>query len=218
MKKVFFAIILVSLVSPKMLAQNKKGSLALTGTFSIDAGSSNDKDNGTTVDGPKTMELTILPTVEYFISDRFSAGLGIGLYMYRSKDETTTGMITTTTITTQTRPIIMPYARMYFPMGEKVSFFGQAELYIKPGKEKTTIETGNVSTTTSLKRFYFDAGISPGVSLSLSDKIAIDATFGFIGFTTQKTETSANSSYAYNHTIFQVDPSSITFSIKFFLF
>jgi hypothetical protein len=221
MKKVLFPLMFICLVSTSILAQNsqdKSGSLALTGTFSIDAGSSKDKNGNVTTDGPKTTDLTILPTVEYFITDRFSAGLGVGVAMNRSKSVETVGTITTTTTSTSTRPVIMPYARMYFPMGEKVSFFGQAQVYIKPGAQKTTTESGNVSTTEKLKRFYMEAGLAPGISVALSEKIAIDATFGFIGYYGQKYETGTNSTQTSGDFLFSIDPSSITFSLKFFLF
>jgi hypothetical protein len=218
MKKVLFPIIFICLVSTSIFAQNKQGSLALTGTFSIDAGTTKYKDNNTTTDGPKSTALTILPTVEYFFSDNFSAGLGIGIYMNRSKSETTVGTITTTTTSTETRPVIMPFARMYFPMGEKVKFFGQAEVYLKPGSSKTVTETGNTSVTDKYSKFYFDAGINPGISLSLSEKISIDATFGFIGFTHENNEVGTNSKDTYSHVIFSVDPSYFTFGLKFFIF
>jgi hypothetical protein len=114
----------------------------------------------------------------------------------------------------------MPYARMYFPMGEKVSLFGQFKIDIEPGKTKEAITQNNSTNTTSGNNFYFDAGINPGISLSLSDKIAIDARFGFIGFTSNKAADKNdlnNSSTTNNNFIFSIDPSTFSFGIRFFI-
>jgi opacity protein-like surface antigen len=214
MKKVLFAIILVSLVNFKSFTQNKQGSLAVSGTLNLDIENDKNENGNVTVDGPKTTYFRLVPSVEYFITDRFSAGLGIGYAVNRTKDISGT----TTTIKTSGAPVIQPYVRMYFPMGEKVSIFGEASIYLEPGKTTTKTTVGNQTNSTSNNDFTINIGLTPGLSLSLSDKIAIDATYGFIGYKHYKEETGTNSSVTYNHAVFEIDPTSITLGIKFFIF
>lgn len=214
MKKVLFPLLFTCLISTNILAQNKQGSLAIGGTLSLVVENEKDKNNNITVDGPKTTNFKIIPTAEYFISDKFSIGLGIGYD--NEKTKTVNGNVTTTT--NHGWPVIQPFARMYFPLGEKVSFFGQASVDIEPGKVKTEVKAGNTTTTTSNNDFWIQAGITPGLSLNLSDKVAIDATFGFIGYRHEKVENGANSSTTYNSAIFTVDPSTLFLGVKFFIF
>jgi hypothetical protein len=218
MKKVLFPLIFICLVSTSIIAQNKQGSLAIGGTFNLDLGSEKDKNNNVTTDGPKTTGFTFIPSAEYFISDKFSAGIGIGYDSYRTKEVG----VNTTTITTTGAPVIKPFARMYFSMGEKVSIFAEGSIYLEPGKSTVKTTTGNVTTSTSNNDFTLRIGITPGLSVSLSDKIALDATFGFIGYKYTNQELGANNSQKNSHVVFAIDPASfvdnITFGVKFFLF
>jgi hypothetical protein len=217
MKKVFFAIILVSLVSPKIFAQYTKGSISIGGTLALDLGSRKDKAGSTTTDGPKTTSFTFIPSAEFFLSDKFSLGLGLGYDLTRTKTVSGTGIGTTTEISTTGSPVIYPFARFYIPMGEKVSIFAQAKLDIEPGTKKTKTTVTNSTTTESLGNFYLAAGINPGISVSLSPKISLDANFGFIGLVYQKVETSNNSSLKYTDAIFRIDPSTFTFGFRYFI-
>ncbi len=213
MKKVMFSIIILGMISIKSFSQPKQGSISVGGTFSIDMGTEKNKTNNTTSDGPKTTYFALIPSVEYFIADKFSAGLGIGYSLDRSKTEAAN----TTTINSTGTVIVNPFARMYFSMGEKVSLFGQGEVYLGLGKKTDKVTAGNNTTTTKLKDNTIDIGIRPGVSLFLSDKISIEATFGFIGFENHNEETDANSSTINNDVIFSVNPSYIGFGIRFFI-
>jgi len=217
MKKVLFTIILVSLVSFRSFAQHKKGSLAVSGTLNLNIENDKNENGNVTDDENKTTYFRLVPSVEYFITDRFSAGLGIGYAVNRNKVVNGTGPGSTTTISTSGAPVIKPYVRMYFPMGEKVSIFGEASIYLEPGNT-TTKTTGNQTNSTSNTDFRINIGLTPGLSLSLSNKIAIDATYGFIGYKHYKENTGTNSSSAYNQATFEIDPTSITFGIKFFIF
>ncbi len=215
MKKVLFPIIFISLVNISIFAQNKQGSLAIGGTFNLDVQTQADKANNTTTDGPTITTFKLVPTAEYFITDKFSVGMGIGYDNVRTK---TVPNPNTTVITNSGWPVIMPFARMYFPMGEKVSIFGQASFDIEPGSTKTKTTTANVTISTKENDFFIQAGITPGISLSLSNTIAIDASFGFIGLTYHNVKQDANNSTTTTNATFKVDPSSFIFGVKFFIF
>lgn len=218
MKKVLFPLIFICLVSFNIFAQNKQGSLAIGGTLNLDLGSQKDKNANVTTDGPKTTGFTLIPSAEYFISDKFSAGIGIGYDSYRRKDVNGNN----TTITSTGAPVIKPFVRMYFPMGEKVSIFAQGSIYLEPGKTTTKTTIANVTTSASNNDFTLRIGVTPGLSVSLSDKIALEATFGFIGYDHNSQENGPNNSTTTNHVVFAIDPATFvdnfTFGIKFFLF
>lgn len=206
-------MIMLSFISMNIFAQYKQGSLSVGGMFDVDLGAQKDKAGNTTTDGPTTTSLTLIPSVEYFITDKFSVGLGVGYKMVRTKTVETN----TTTIVTTGSPVINPFARMYFSMGDKVSLFGEGGVYIEPGSQKTKTTAGNITTTDKLKDTYLSVGVMPGISLSLSNRISIEATFGFIGYNYEKKDLTANSSRTNGDVVFDVWPASVGFGIRYFI-
>jgi outer membrane protein len=216
MKKIFFPLVMLTVVSISGFCQPSQGSLSIGGTFSVDLGSTKNKVNSNTTDGPKTTYFSLIPSVEYFILDKLSAGVGIGYSLDRSKTEGNN----TTTISSTGTFIFNPFARYYLPLGgsDKVSLFGQGDIYLGLGNEKNKATVGNITNTDKYKHNTISFGISPGVAVYLSQKISIEATFGFIGFQHKSDETGANDSEITNDVIFSISPSYIGFGLRYFLF
>jgi len=116
----------------------------------------------------------IAPEIGYFISDRFAVGLGAG-FNYASENN---GVTTKSTIAWG----VNPYARFYAVKADRFGFYLQGGVSYMSAKEEGAPESD----------YMFYAGIKPGVSYSISDWFAINATFGDLGYREYK---NGNSSF-----------------------
>ncbi|MGQ2985107.1 outer membrane beta-barrel protein [Flavobacterium sp.] len=117
----------------------------------------------------------VMPRVGYFVSEKIAIGAQLGYssteatyYTGMEWDERTTNSLTAGA-----------FARYYGTPGKTFSFFGQ--LHVNYNSEKTDYEGGGED-----KRNGFDIGIMPGISYFVSDHIALEATFGALGYGTSK--------------------------------
>jgi len=116
-------------------------------------------------DGDKsTLTLGLAPEFGYFISDRFAVGLGVGFNYISKKQE---GHDSNNAIVWG----VNPYAR-YYPV--KVDRFG---LYLQLGLNYLSVKWEG-----SDAKDVGSVGLTPGISYYVSDRVAIHATFGFLGY------------------------------------
>lgn len=163
---------------------------------------------GTTNEHPTRINITLLPNIEYMMSDNFSIGGKIGFGYSKVKSNTDDSKESIFMIH------ISPYARMYFPLGDKLSFFGEGGIQFARGTEKVTV--GN-TTNDGDTRTNFGIGVIPGLSYGLSEKVALELTTGFLGYEQNSSNdngdpetTSKSSNYGFN-----INLSSISFAIKY---
>jgi hypothetical protein len=183
MKKTVLLSLLISISTLSLFAQDvvnpiRRGAFSLGGAIGIQLGSSSIKVAGTSTDGPSTFGLTVLPGVQYFITDKFSIGLQIGIGLSSSSTKTPTGTAGATieTSTSNLQFQAAPYARYYMMFADgKVGFFGQGAVGITAGSGTTK------SGTTSSDRpnsFTFGIGVSPGLIFFPGKNIGIEAVIG----------------------------------------
>jgi len=134
---------------------------------------------GTTKTGDnKSDQFNISPKAAYFVTSNIAIGAQIG-YM---KSTTSVGNpIAPGLIDQDTNSFsVGAFGRYYFTPARNFSFFGQlnvdyvtskTELEGFPGEDKTN---------------GFNVGLAPGVSYFVSEHIAFEATFGFLGYNTSK--------------------------------
>lgn len=130
----------------------------------------------------------VMPRVGYFVSDKIAVGAQIGysstestFYNGMEWNERTTNAITAGL-----------FARYYGTPGKTFSFFGQ--LHANYNSEKTEYEDGGDAKTNG-----FDIGVMPGISYFVSDHIALEATFGALGYGTSKPDADgAESTNSFN--------------------
>ncbi|MDY6799597.1 MAG: porin family protein [Bacteroidota bacterium] len=202
MKKSILLIMAIALTF-SLSAQIKVG-----GSIGFMGQSSNATTGGTTNDGPTNTEITLLPNVEYMLSDNFSIGGKIGFSIDISKNDAAD------TKTSLFMFHISPYARMYFPLGEKLSFFGEGGIQFARGTEKNTIgsTTNDGDTQTN-----FGIGVIPGLNYGLSDKVSLELTTGFLGYqlTSINDNQDPETKTKINNYGFMINLSSISFGIKY---
>lgn len=215
MKKLLFSIISVGIWFSNVNAQYSAGSLSVGGSFMLWFQNPKTETSNQTIDGTKTTDFTILPSVEYFFADDLSVGAGIGYDLNRQK--TVNG---TTTTTNKTGIFYFePFVRKYFKMGDRFCFFGQGGFTWGTGNFTSEVSNSNTNTTVSTKyaRSSFSIGISPGISFSVSDKVTLESSFGFLGYMGTSNETGTNQKDKTSNFGIQLNPSTIALGIRIFL-
>lgn len=128
---------------------------------------------GTTKEGDvKTTGFEINPMVGFFVTDNIAVGGQIG---YESDKTDNDG---TTTFEENTLSI-GAFGRYYFTPANDFSLFGHL------GLNYFTTDHGDADYKTN----GFNLGLRPGINYFLSENWAIEATFGNLGFTSQKDDT-----------------------------
>ncbi|MCS6795235.1 MAG: outer membrane beta-barrel protein [Raineya sp.] len=178
------------------LAQTSQGTLYLGGGLGFSTSSEKTTFSGgnTTVniDGDKGTNFSIVPGVGYFIIDKLSVGMDLGFNTNTFKqidnnnsnnyDKTSTTLISFT-----------PYARKFFMLGDSFGFTGTFGVGVGLGSSKEERKRGNTTTTSEgPKVTTLEIGIRPGIVFFPTNKVGLEANFGFIGFSsiTSKEENS----------------------------
>lgn len=212
MKKMLFFFLALGVFCSYTQAQSQ-GAISIGGKFNLWFSSPKTVSNSQSVDGIKTTNFTLLPSIDYFINEQVSLGLGIGYDLTRNKD------VNGNTTTTEKWGTFYfePYARKYFKLGDHLDLFGEAGIYLGMGNH--TIDVTNGTTTVSNKYAYstYSFGISPGISFHVSDKLALESTFGFLGYEGSSTEVSSNVKDKTNDFGLQLNASTLTFGIRYFI-
>lgn len=160
MKKIFLSLtVLIAAFGSQ--AQNDgyaKGNRFLSGGFSLS--SYNDKDTD-----EKASSFSISPRVGYFVSDHVAAGIGIGF------GSQTAQVGSTDTKETNTLKL-GAFARYYTNPAERFSVFAHLGFDYMTEDDKIT----------EVKENGMDAFISPGISYFVRNNLAIEATFGRLGY------------------------------------
>jgi len=123
----------------------------------------------------KTNVFEVAPSVGFFVTPNIAVGGRVG-FTSQKQEEPLEDEIKTTTFT------IGAFGRYYFTPASKFSFFG--ELAVNYGNSKREVETplGDIES----KSDGFGVQVAPGVSYFLSKNIAIEATWGVLGYNTVK--------------------------------
>jgi len=217
MKKIVFCLIAVGIFSFNSFAQFSQGSVSVGGAFNLWFQNPKTEYANQTVDGPKTTHFTLLPSVEYFLTENVSLGLGIGYDVTRSKSADLPNNVVEQINKTGTF-FFDPYARMYFKVGDKFSFFGQGEISLGfGGITDETKYTNNTSVSTKNSFSTVLVGIRPGISFLVSEKVALETSFGFLGYQGTSQENGANQKNKSSNYGLMLNSSTLNFGIRFFI-
>jgi outer membrane protein len=141
----------------------------------------------------KSNQFEIIPRLGYFVSENIALGLQLGYQS--SKDETPTGDTEANTFT------VGAFGRYYFMPASQFSLFGQLGIdYISTDYD-------------AYKESGFGVALAPGISYFVSNNIALEATFGILGYKT--VEPDVDGSEPTNTFNFGVDMSDINFGIVY---
>ncbi|WP_419870697.1 outer membrane beta-barrel protein [Chryseobacterium sp. CT-SW4] len=149
-----------------------------------------------------TNNFSIVPTVGYFVSPTVAVGLGIGYVNATTKNET----IDTKYINDAFK--VMPLARKYWGLGDKLYIFGQLAVPMEWGTDKTKVAG---SETSKAKYSSYGVQIAPGLDYFLTNNWSVEATIGAFGYQNTKYK-GAESLDNYN---FGLNLSNIQLGVKY---
>lgn len=147
----------------------------------------------------KETTFNVSPKAGYFVTNNIAVGLSVAYT--NTKDDTDGSEVTTNSFG------VGAFGRYYFTPANKFSFFGQ--LGVGYQTDKTEVE----GVDGEFKTNGFNVGVAPGVSYFLSKNIALEATFGILGYNTSKPDADgAESTDSFN---IGLDMSDINFGIVY---
>lgn len=214
MKKILFSILTFGAFYINASAQTQ-GSISIGGSFNL--WFQNPKTVYTnpseTVDGVKTTHFTLLPSIEYYANEQVSIGLGIGYDLTRDKT------VNTNSTSIQRTGIFYfePFARKFFKVGDRVDFFGELGLSLGFGNETDEVSSGNTTVSNKYAHSLVSFGISPGILYHISDKVALETSFGFFGYQGSSTEISANQKDKTNDFGLNLSTSTLNFGFRYYI-
>jgi outer membrane protein W len=211
-------------------AQTEQGRILLGGSVGFSSGKNEQVDTaGKVLNTSKVNSLGLTLRGGYFIADNVAVGLLVGFNTDKNKQETPgTAPSKSTGEQTNNSTSLGLFGRMYTsPVDRKFALFGQLDLAYTMGKrtdEDVFVSSSGVSTSTKTRgeRNSFGVMISPGVAFFLSDHIALEATFGAIGFSSGKdksydTKDRLSSQTNFNNLEATISPSTLRLGITFFI-
>lgn len=207
MKKKIFAIAAFMLTISTMLSAQ----VFVSGAFNLSTSNSKETMGSVSVDGDKTFEFDFMPKVGYFMSDDFAIGLGFGLGTSKTTSPKEITYSGEEEITKQNTWAIAPFARYYFARTGELSFFGEATFGFGGGKSEYSV--GGV-TEDGPKISMIGFGIAPAISYNLSERFAIEASFGSLGYSSYTTEETEGEEI-YKYTVSGIDLSLDLTSLYF---
>jgi hypothetical protein len=200
MKKFFLLVIMIGLFEFSW-AQVASGTKQIGGRFNFSIGSGNDGANNST-------NFTFVPAVGVFISDQLAIGAGVGITSTKTKFDNSDSE------TSSTGVIFSPYARYHIPVSENFYFYGEGSVGITAGNTKNTF-AGN---ETKGSFTNFNIGINPGILYFVGEKVGLEASVGFFGYSTSSSKPEdgdrVNQSRSFS---ISLNPNSLNFGIRYYL-
>ena len=205
-------------------AQFNSGNLIIGGTLSFEnntATTTSTNADGLTLSLPgNTVSRTELtPRIGLMISEKWMAGGRFGInstIITVPNNEQNTELKQTTNIF-----LVGPFARYYAaPLG-KVGLFVEGNVNLGFGNRKTEVTSSQNNSTVSIasKVFEIDAGLTPGVNFMITPNIALEGTFGRIGYNSRtiKEQETTNPEKETNSKInVSLNPGSFAFGMILF--
>ncbi|CAM1348948.1 outer membrane beta-barrel protein [Tenacibaculum halocynthiae] len=158
-----------------------------------------------------TFSFNITPKLNYFIGDNLSLGFGIG-YNYRNNDNTDNNQNLTTQNTNTFS--FNSYIKKHYFIVSNLSFFLQGEVNYQTGKTKTIFQNSSNIPTSDINTFFI--GIRPGVSYFLTNKIAIQAYFGSLGYTNTTIKNGTSFKENQNRFDLNLNSSQLIFGMSYY--
>lgn len=157
----------------------------------------------------KTNQFEVGPQFGYMITDRMAIGLEATYSNYNTNSEFAYSKSTRQSLN------ISPFYRYYISNGEKLKFFGQANVFFGLSERNYEDYSPNNPFTDIDRSTQFGVSIKPGLQYFLKPAWSIQASIGEIGYSndSQKIdEPSESKTESFN---FNIDLSTISFGLLF---
>lgn len=176
MKKLLLITLLF--VNGIMIAQNEKlkeekvnidkGTWSFGGQLSLNLSNSESEYNGITQESDNS-GISINPEVGYTINKNLIVGLGLG-YAHSENNDSNNFTNSRNTFS------IYPYVKKFIPVNKNLLFSVRGEVRFS----KTSYDNNNLLNNISDQTFFI--GFRPGITYFISDKLALEANIGALGY------------------------------------
>lgn len=177
MKKLFLSLAIIFSLSTVVNAQ-EVGKIWIGGSIGVNTSK--------VKDGDRLTNFNIIPELGYIVSDNWGIGVKLG-YTHNEYDQESSKM-------KSDGFLINPFARYAFLKGDLGGLFVDGGAGYSYNKIKTT----------STKIHELEVGFRPGVSINVSDKVALTGKFGFIGYQYEKFGERKTNSFGFDFDLSQV--------------
>jgi len=226
MKKLFFIFISIVFYYAAN-AQINKGRMMLGGSFSTQNSSTTSLDTSYNQDRHQTntnSNISVSLRYGYFISNGWMVGL-LGSYNNRTNENKSSMLYTGSTPNSSSSKSSIPsfsgglFARYYRMIGKShFAWFAEVAATAGGGKAISSYETNGIPSTNNLyannKVFSFNANIRPGLTYFFTKVIAVEASFGNLGYYYSKNTNGIKNTVPYNVTTNSGLNSQLNFSLN----
>lgn len=185
MKKVsLLTLVFIFVAAASSFAQTSAGTLFFGGGLGFSTSNSKvtTKLGNTTItsDGPQRTDVSVVPGVGYFIADKLAIGLDASFTTGSDKVTEPNGDYEKNS---ETNIGFTPYVRKYFMLSDNFGLTGTLGIGVGFGSSKIEEKDGNTTTTVDgPKSTTLEFGLTPGIVFFPTNKIGLEANFGFVGF------------------------------------
>ena len=197
-------------------AQIQKGTTFIGGNAGFLTAGGETKSGGVSVDDPTSTNFSIAPTGGFYVTDKIAITAGIGFDFASTKTESGNNETKSTTNLFS----VIPGARYNMPITEKFGAFVQGSAQIGFGGGTNSNTVGGVETSVDQKEFKLDIGIAPGILYFVKNNLAIEASYGRLGYNTTKSTVEATGGdveHTRNTFDFGLNTRSISFGFLYYL-
>lgn len=186
-------------------AQPTSGTIFVGGDIGLSVGNNKSKNDNTTTTNYKKTDYSFLPQVGYFIDDIIAVGAKIGMsgnvYNYENNmyDKVSSSYF-----------VFNPFAR-YYIINQKGGLFAEADMSLKFGKMKTTYN----NTTDEDNSTNVFVGLKPGVYYYISDRIVLQAYYGWLGYQSNIDKEDSDNKSINNTIGFDLSSNSFAFGFAY---
>jgi len=155
------------------------------------------------------LSFSIIPEIGYAVEENLILGLGLGYSYRRSEDNDSNIDFSNDTF------IIAPFIKRFFPINDNLLFTLKGEFrYTKANADN--FSNGNNITTQGSNTYF--VGIRPGISFFISEKVALEANFGSLGYERTTSETNNNpSTFTINNFGFDFNSANLLFGFTYYM-
>jgi len=220
MKKSIWILLPLLLCSLTVFGQLEKGTFFLGGGVGFNSSTS-------TTEGPHSLEETKIsgfnfsPDAGYFFKDNWVIGLSIPLSWQSIKRDYdySSGQASTARQDNTSSYGVAPFFRKYFPVSEKLSFFGQAQAGYLCSSTEYIPNMNDTDVSTTLKSNIFNLEATLGLSYFPKNWLGVNLSISPLGYSYHASDLVNETKYEVKrHGLdFGIDTSAIQLGVNFFL-
>lgn len=198
---------------------NVGGNLSVT--FSDNENAFNQQEN---LNNSKNFNITIVPNIGYAIGKNLMLGANVGVGFGTGDSSSRTGGFPDNQFSAESESTswnIAPYVRAFLPVGKRTAFYVQGEVGYSTSKNSSSSEQNGFINTNESRNTGYSAGLRPGLTYFMTNRLALETQLGFLGYSTNTFEskdendtvsgTSENSNFGFNF-----NPSQIFFGLSYY--